>query len=84
MGLFIDDQPERLNPETRYPDGTLWQDDSSLGEDGLVDMYVRNGDWELLRRAVPLSFFSPTRCDSLNSVETQRGESEESLPPCKT
>src|SRR5882672_939334 len=53
-------QPERLNPETQYPDGTMWQDNSSLDEEGLVNMYVRRkGDWIFGFKAKPINIFSP-------------------------
>jgi hypothetical protein len=40
-----------------YPDGTIWQDSSSIDDDWLVDTYVkRDGDWVFVSRAKPLIF----------------------------
>jgi len=33
-----------------YPNGTLWQDERSLGEDELVDTYIMNDTWQFLGR----------------------------------
>ena len=33
-----------------YPKGSLWQDDSSIKEDELVDTYVMNEDWVFVGR----------------------------------
>ena len=33
-----------------FPKGTMWQNLSSLGEDGLVDVYAMFAKWELIGR----------------------------------
>lgn len=33
-----------------YPKGTLWQDESSLGQDELCDTYVMNDTWLFVGR----------------------------------
>lgn len=44
-----------------YPPGSIWQDDSSLGIDGLVDVYVMIREWVFMGRFKPMNFFSPVR-----------------------
>lgn len=44
--------------EEEFPKGSIWQDDSSLKEDGLVDVYVKNDKWEFLERRIPYNFFN--------------------------
>jgi len=38
--------------ERKYPKGTIWQDNSSLKDDGLVDFYVMNEKWEFSHRGI--------------------------------
>jgi hypothetical protein len=48
---------------TGFPPGSIWQDDSSLGRDGLVDMYVMVYEWEYMGRFPAYTFLGVTRHD---------------------
>lgn len=50
--------------------GALWQDDSSKDEDGLVDFYVFNGQWEYVGKGKPLMFPYQSKNDTkLDKIE---------------
>lgn len=53
--LFLDDATNGDKKED-YQKWTVWQDDSSLKEDGLIDFYVKKDEWEFIYRDKPLNF----------------------------
>ena len=46
--------------EEEYPPGSIWQDDSSLDEEGKVDIYVKvDSSWVYVGKEFQISFFKP-------------------------
>lgn len=41
-----------------YPENYIWQDLSSYGEDGLMDIYIKKEKWKFLKRDLPFPRFS--------------------------
>jgi hypothetical protein len=54
----------QLDPNSRYPKGSIWQDESSIKEDGLIDFYLMNDKWEFFKRDKPIYFFKPAAYSS--------------------